>query len=64
MKEFKIKSPTELFKMINKINKDDLESYRDVLDYVDKLESALCNYQMVLDQIKYSIDTHNVNVTR
>lgn len=64
MKEFKIKSPIEMYQMLNKIKKDDTESFKDVLNYISELESNLSTYQMALDHIKYSIDSHNVNVTR
>lgn len=64
MKEFKIKTPNEMFEMLNKIEPNSLESCRDVLAYIVWLESHLSTYQMALDQIKYQIESHNVNVTR
>lgn len=64
MKEFKLKTPIEVFDMLNNIEPNNLESCRDVLDYIGWLESHLSTYQMTLDQIKYQIESHNVNVIR
>lgn len=64
MKEFKLKTPIELYAMIQKIEPDNIKSCSDILDYVGWLESHLSTYQMTLDQIKYQIESHNVNVTR
>lgn len=64
MKEFKIKSPIETYQMIICIDKSNNESFKEILDYIQQLECNLSTYQMALDHIRYSIDTHNVNVTR
>lgn len=64
MKEFKIKMPHDLYEMLQKIEPNNLDSCRDVIDYIGHLESNLSTYQMALDNIRTSIDYHNQNVTR
>lgn len=53
-KKFKLKSPSEIGKMLDNPNATE------IITYIDKLHSVIMNYQIVIDEAVKK----NVNVTR
>jgi len=61
---FKIKSSTQLSEMIENTGNNDLELFRPIIEYIESLENVVQNYQSVLNQINFTIESHNVNAKR
>lgn len=53
----KLKTMYELRELINNSNND-----KAIIDYIDTLHKQLLNYQTLIDQLRFNIDSHNKNV--
>lgn len=57
----KIQPCTVTFMMIEKTVKGDIESYKDILEYIDSIEQDLRDCRGLLRNFQYQLSDHNFN---
>lgn len=59
----KLKSPQEIKELIETSGITDLGKMKDIVNYIDKLQKQLLDYQSFMDTIVYMAENRNVNAS-
>ncbi len=62
MKEFKLKKPSEMVELFNGSGIKDLSVIKPAIDYIDKLQQKLLDYQLLIDCIRHDLESKDVKI--